>query len=326
MCSVGCVNTSTSISSRLAFYSFDSTTNDATGVYSASGIASPIYTTGYVNSAISFDASLLQRLSAPAMSLNSRSFTIEFWFSLTDSASYNYAFFGQLSVPNTERECLFLVSTFGKLYMGFFDNDTPSSTILQNNTWYHAAFVYDNDIRQRFIYINGILDIQSLTGVGPYIGTSGPITIGGADIYGSLGVPYLTGLMDHLTVSTRVKTACEILNDATLAAYFSFDGSFTDFGPNFLTATYSGASFTGGVVNQAAYLSGSNSYIQISSLTGLGRASYPFSIAFWMYPIVPGVLAHVSALSTGEIPIKYKLSIIYINFYRPWLVCTFYWY
>ena len=64
------------------------------------------------------------------------------------------------------------------------------------------AFVYDNDKRQRFIYINGLLDIQSATGVGPYYGTSGTVTIGGAVVYGGLGVPYLTGLMDHLTVST----------------------------------------------------------------------------------------------------------------------------
>jgi hypothetical protein len=274
MCSVGCANTSTSISSRLAFYSFDSTTNDATGVYSASGIASPIYTTGYVNSAISFDASLLQRLSAPAMSLNSRSFTIEFWFSLTDSASYNYAFFGQLSVPNTERECLFLVSTFGKLYMGFFDNDTPSSTILQNNTWYHAAFVYDNDIRQRFIYLNGILDAQSATGVGPYLGTTGSMTIGGANVDGTIGKPYFSGYIDELMVYTRARTACEILNDATLSAYFPFDGSFTDSGPNSVPLTSSGASFITGYTNQG--------------------------ISFWVYPTVKGVLVHVSANSSGR--------------------------
>ncbi len=53
-------------------------TNDATGVYSTSGISSPTYTIAYVNSAISFDASLSKRLSALVMSLNSRSFTIEF--------------------------------------------------------------------------------------------------------------------------------------------------------------------------------------------------------------------------------------------------------
>ena len=248
-----------------------------------------------------FDASLSQRLSAPAMSLNSRSFTIEFWFSVQNAASNSYAFFGQLSVPSTTKQCLFLVSNLGKLHFGFFNDDTLTSTVVKSNTWYHAAFIYDNDRRQRFIYINGILDTQSAIGVGPYLGTSGAITIGGADIYGSLGTPYLTGSMDHLTVTTRVKSACEILNDATLAAYFPFDGNLTDAGPNFLTATSSGVSFTSGFVNQAAYLSGSNSYIQISSLTGLGRSNSSFSIAFWVFPIVSGVLLHISGTSAGNV-------------------------
>jgi hypothetical protein len=94
-----CVTAVTSTASRLAFYSFDSNTNDdATGVYFASGITWPTYTTGYVNTDIYFNASLNQRLSTPAMSLNSRNFTIEFWFLLINSASNNYAFFGQLSV------------------------------------------------------------------------------------------------------------------------------------------------------------------------------------------------------------------------------------
>lgn len=246
------------------------------------------------------------------MSLNSRSFTIELWFSLTNAAGNTYAFFGQLSVQNTGKQCLFLVSTGGRLDIGFFNDDTVSSTVLQSNTWYHTAFVYDNDKRQRFIFINGILDTSSATGVGPYLGTSGPVTIGGADIYGGLGVPYLTGLMDHLTVSTRAKTSCEILNDATLAAYFPFDGSFTDAGPNFLTTTSSGASFTSGFVNQGVYLTGSNSYIQIGGLTGLGRANYTFSIAFWVYPSVSGVLVHISTASNGEIFILHRIN-LYIS-------------
>jgi hypothetical protein len=37
----------------------------------------------------------------------------------------------------------------------------------------------------------------------------------------------------------------------------------------FLTATASGASATSGYVNQDVYLSGTNSYVQISSLAGL---------------------------------------------------------
>ena len=300
MCSITCVNTTTSITSRIAFYSFDSNTNDATGVYPAGGIASPSYVAGYVGSAIYFDAALLQRLSAPSMSLDSRSFTIEFWFWVSNSSSVNYAFFGQMSVQNTGQQSLFIVSAAGTPYMGFFNRDTPGNGKLQDNVWYHGAFVYDSSTDQQLIYIDGILNVQSVAGLGAYLGTSGPVTIGGADIYGSLGVPYLTGAIDHLTVSTRAKSACEILNDATLAAYFPFDGSFADAGPNFLSVASSGASLVSGFVRQALYLSGSNSYFQIIGLTGLGRVNHPFSIALWIYPIVPGVIAHVHTGALGK--------------------------
>jgi hypothetical protein len=260
---------------------------------------------------IYFNATLSQRLSTSPMSLNSRSFTIEFWFSLVNAAGNTYAFFGQMSVMNTPNQCFFLAALSGQLDIGFFNNDATSLTVLQSNTWYHAAFVYDHNVRQQNIYINGILDKQSPTNISPYLGTSGPMTIGGADIYGALGVPYLSGTMDHLTISTRAKTACEILNDATLAAYFPFDGSLTDAGPNFLTATASGASATTGYVNQGVYLSGTNSYVQISSLTGLGQSNQSFSFAFWMYPIIPGVLVHVHTISNGK-TVHFK-SLYYIS-------------
>lgn len=315
-CAAGCVNTTTSTLSRIAFYSFDSNTNEITGVYPASGIPSPTYVTGYVGTAIYFNAALSQRLSAPAMQLNSRSFTIEFWFYLVNAVSNNFAFFGQLSVINTSKQTLFLVAAGGRLLIGFFNNDVTSSRVLTDNTWYHAAFVYDINIRQQLIYIDGLFDIASSVGSGPYLGTSGAITIGGADIYGGLGIPYLTGAIDHLTVTTRAKTACEILNDATLAAYFPFDGTLTDAGPNSLSVTSSGATFSSGYINQATYLSGANSYIQISGLTGLGRSSYPFSIAFWLYPIVPGVLAHISAAASGmrSLPNHFLFPLILLKY------------
>ena len=315
-CAAGCVNTTTSILSRIAFYSFDSNTNEITGVYPASGIASPTYVTGYVGSAIYFNAALSQRLSAPAMQLNSRSFTIEFWFYLVNAVSNNFAFFGQLSVINTQQQTLFLAVTGGRLIIGFFNDDVTSSRVLSDSTWYHAAFVYDMNIRRQLIYIDGLLDITSSVSSGPYLGTSGVITIGGADVYGGLGIPYLTGAIDHLTVTTRAKTACEISNDASLAVYFPFDGTFTDAGPNSLSVTSSGATFTSGFVNQAIYLSGVNSYIQISGLTGLGRPSYPFSIAFWLYPVVPGVLAQISSAASGRrtIPNRFLFPLISLKY------------
>ena len=274
--------------------------NDVTGVYPATGINSPSYTTGYIGSAVSLDAPSYQRLITSPMDLYNKSFTIQLWFYLTRVATQDNAFFGQQGMPNVGGQCLFLMTHLGKLYMDFFNDYTTGSTILQSNNWYHAAFVYDNNNRQRFIYLNGVLDGQSATGVGPYLGTSGSMTIGSANVDGSFGTPYFSGYIDELMVFTRVKTACEILSDATLAAYFPFDGSYTDAGPNSLSATSSGASFISGYTNQAVYLAGTSSYLQIGGLISLGRSNYSYSIAFWIYPIVKGVLVHISSNSTGK--------------------------
>ncbi len=47
--------------------------------------------------------------------------------------------------------------------MGFFNDDILNPTVLQSNRWYHGAFVYDNNICQQTIYINGLLNKQSAT-------------------------------------------------------------------------------------------------------------------------------------------------------------------
>ncbi len=299
-CGVGCADVSISLTSLLAGYNFDSNTNDMTSVYPASGLSSPTYVTGYIGSAIYIDATSTQRLTTSPMDLFNKSFTVELWFYLTRVATQDNAFFGQQSLPNVGDYCLFLMAYLGKLYMGFYGDDTSGSTTLQSNTWYHAAFVYDNDKHQRSIYLNGVLDGQSSTGVGPYLGTTGSMTIASANVDGNIGKATFSGYLDQLMIYTRAKTACEILNDATLVAYFSFDGNYIDSGPNSLSITSSGASFTTGYINQGIYLSGSNSYLQVSGLVSLGRSNYSYSLAFWIYPIVKGVLVHISSNSTGK--------------------------
>lgn len=299
-CGAACARTPISSSSRLAYYKFESNTNDMTGTYPASGLSSPTYTTGYSGSCIYFDGTSFEQLMTSSMNLSSRSFTIEFWFYLTRISTQDNAFFGQQSLVNVGKYSLFLMSHLGKLYMGFYADDTSGGTLLKNATWYHAAFVYDNDLGQRSIYLDGAVDGQSATGVGPYLGGTGSMTIGSAKIDGTIGTPFFSGYLDELMISTRVKSACEILNDATLAAYFPFDNTLIDAGPNSLSLTASGATFIVGYTNQGIYLSGANSYVQIGGLTGLGRSNHPYSIAFWVLPTVKGVLAHVSTNSSGK--------------------------
>ena len=252
------------------------------------------------------------------MNLYNTSFTIQLWFYLTGLPTQDNAFFGQQSVSSVQGQCLFVMSRLGRLYMGFFNDDTMGSTLLQNFTWYHAAFIYDNDKRQRSIYLNGVLEAQSVVGVGPYLGTSGSMTIGNAKVDGTVGTPYFTGYIDELIVYTRARGSCELSNDATLAAYLTLDNTINDSGPDTLTVTQSGTLFTTGYTNQAVYLTGGSSFLQIQQLVSLGRSNYPYSIALWVNPVFKGVLIHLSTSASG----KSRRMLRYLAFLKATITCA----
>lgn len=109
--------------------------------------------------------------------------------------------------------------------------------------------------------------------------------------------------MDALQINQRVKSACEILEDATLAARFPFDttNTLSDFGPNSVSTSASSYSILPvGHFLQAIQFSGSNSYFQASGFTQFSINNQAFSISLWIQPQSrSGTLVHISNLSTG---------------------------
>ena len=76
---------------------------------------------------------------------------------------------------------------------------------------------------EQSIYLDGYLETTTKgtgTLVGPYKGRSGMVTIGW-----TMDNKYFLGSIDQVQVYGEAKTACQILNDATLTAYYSFDDS-----------------------------------------------------------------------------------------------------
>ena len=135
---------------------------------------------------------------------------------------------------STKDRCLHLIIRGNSTFFGFWDDDCSGSTIINVNQWYHFAFVYDYAALTQYIYLNGYLDCQHNTS-GPYLGNSGSITIGANNnsYFRGTPSPYWTGYIDQVSYVSRAKTSDEILTDATLVAYYSFDsGSFYDLGPN----------------------------------------------------------------------------------------------
>ena len=109
--------------------------------------------------------------------------------------------------------------------------------------------------------------------------------------------------MDELSINRRPMSSCEVLERATLAAYFRFDtlSPYNDSGPNAVSSTYSSTSVISGYRNQAiSFIGTSSSYFQVYGLTSLGISNHAFSITLWLQPqILSGTLVHLSSSAVG---------------------------
>jgi hypothetical protein len=131
------------------------------------------------------------------------------------------------------------------------------------------------------LYVNGYLD-TNCTAISPFQGApNASLYIGGTSV---LLMCYL-GLIDQLSIVTRVKSASEILETATLVVYYSFDNqSLLDSGPNLINGTGINTGFTLGRVNEGIVFNTTGSYVQINNLVLFGTQYWPYSFTFWIYP------------------------------------------
>jgi len=130
------------------------------------------------------------------------SFTVETWvkFDKVSKGSDN-GIFTHGSKGDT-RQNLHLTERNGKFYFGFYGDDLWGVTTLQDNTWYHVAFVYDANTSYQQIYVNGKLDAQRKSG--QYIGIGNTVNIG------NYGGNRLMGNLKDLRVWSKAKTQTEI--------------------------------------------------------------------------------------------------------------------
>jgi hypothetical protein len=280
-------------------WSFENTATDVDNLYKGFLINNPFYTSGYVGKAISLNGVDQYIDTSSFISFYNRSFTVEVWVYWLDL--YNYTFngiLGQCSCDETcASKCLHLMIRDKHAYLGFNRNDLKGHTIIENSTWVHLAFVYDYQVLgQQEVYVNGLFDGGQVTKA--YQGVQNYIQIGRTDI--STGVESgrsFTGLIDQLSITLRAKTAAEILEDATLCAYYSFDlGSLADLGPNGLNGSAVNTKSVKGQVNQALQFSSPVAYFQAAGFVALGTSNKEFSIAFWIKPVQVdgGTIVYVS--------------------------------
>jgi len=109
--------------------------------------------------------------------------------------------------------------------------------------------------------------------------------------------------MDHMTVSNRAKSACEVLERATLAGRFTFDNtlsSLADSGPNEVTSNATDYTIVSGHSSQCISFTGSaTSSLEASGFAALGIINQPFSISMWILPqTLSGVLVQISVTNS----------------------------
>ncbi|CAF1184869.1 unnamed protein product [Rotaria sordida] len=277
-----------------AYWSFDNTAADSYGVYNGQLINSPSYASSssvpYVGhgQALYFNSASSQSVlvSTPFFNLSYTSFTIEAWIYYSTSTS-DRGIFGQCQCSTCANQCLYLIMRNNRLYVDFISNYLSGSTAISTTYWYHIAFVYNYETRQQILYLNGVQDAIK-SNAQPYQGQNGSINIGSSRAYST--TYYYQNYIDNVALTTRAKSSVEILRDASLMAYYSFDSPnpTVDNGPNGLDGTSNNIVTASGRVNEAmGFLGSSSSYFraygfyQIScGVVGLK----PFSMAMWINP------------------------------------------
>lgn len=114
---------------------------------------------------------------------------------------------------------------------------------------------------------------------------------------------YPKGYADDLAIYTdRVKTACEILNDATSVSYFSWDAaSLTDNGLHQMSAILSSnAQIVPGYINEGRGFYYAGSFVSIYGYSMLGLPDQACSTSIWIKPSQwGGTFIHMSNRKDG---------------------------
>ncbi|UJR16849.1 hypothetical protein I4U23_003748 [Adineta vaga] len=293
------------------FWSFDNTIRDLNNAYisnSSSITYSPLGITGYGAAlSLTYLATSNVMVSTPYVNLQNRSFTIDLWANPASGMTVNdYPFTVICQTTSPYYRCMQALLRRGTPMLTFYYADCQSSNSVKNSTWTHLAFIYNYVSSTMSLYVNGYLDKSFSSIASPFQGTPNTtMIIGGAKVLNM----FYEGLIDQLSIVTRVKSASEILNAATLVVYYPFiNQNLLDSGPNFINGTGINTAFTNGRVDDAIVFNKTPSYIQIDNLILLGTKNWPYSFAFWIYAYSTqnGTLIHMyrsNSSTTNCLPI-----------------------
>ncbi|CAF4459491.1 unnamed protein product [Rotaria socialis] len=276
------ITTVTSSPVTSIFWAFDNNVNDLYNVYNGVPTSVTYYSpgiNGYGTAAQFSDSISSINIPSPYVNLQNRSYTFDCWVNPgTTMYSNDYLIFFVCPVQQNDK-CMQVLIRYGKPMLTIWYGDCLSSNNITVNVWTHLAFVFDYHANQATLYVNGAVDTVCTS----YPSFQGTPTATSWIGWSSTVNKYYSGLIDQLSLVTRVKTAREVLDAATLVLYYSFDNNVLyDSGPNFINGTGINVAFASGRVNQAAMLNTTPSYVTASNLVLFSLLNQPYSFSFWI--------------------------------------------
>lgn len=207
------------------------------------------------------------------------SFSITSWIYAYNLQNQQPTIFAQCG-QHIISKCLYLRLSNRKMVFSFFNGSQQGRTILVVNRWYHVAFVYNYTSQTQILYLDGLEDGRGSQGA--YLGEPGNITIGRALATNGY---YFDGIIDRISIVNQAMTANDVLIEATLSAYYSFNITYEiDSGPNQNNGSGYNVAVTNGFIGQSIefYGYGNDSYFQARNFLLLGTSNRSYSFAFWI--------------------------------------------
>jgi hypothetical protein len=202
-------------SGLIGWWPAEGNANDIIGTNNGSIIGGVSYTNGKVGLAFNLNGgnAYVQVPSSPSLK-PTQSITVEAWINYRGEVSgQSSSIVAKGQDAEAPLDWAMNISPAGNLRNHIYSvssgwNSLDCTTILNTNTWYHVAMVYDGT--NLVGYINGVLD-GSRTLSGALQTTDNPLRIGAyAPINGTTSKAYFNGLIDEASVYNRALSSNEI--------------------------------------------------------------------------------------------------------------------
>ncbi|WP_346839595.1 LamG-like jellyroll fold domain-containing protein [Microbulbifer sp. SAOS-129_SWC] len=216
------------------------------------------------------------------------SFTVETWLKMDSLSSNEQRLVQQLDLSGSGRTLLGIQSD-GTVFTRMGGTLLNGATVLEADTWHHAAVSFDQATSTVRLYLDGELEAEDVRSAGS---SFGDLVLG---VNKNLSGSYFAGALDETRVWTAARDQAEIQRDmalsvsadeANLLLYFNYDdgdsNSLADVTGNFAGDLYNAPVYTFST-EKGLSLDGDGDYAEVSDSSDLEFGNGSFTVESWVY-------------------------------------------